>query len=59
MSILVARVVPAAGVERPQDLPDAVLTHAAASLARYKQPRRVDLVEGLRRTPNGKLIRRG
>ena len=59
VSILVARIVPAEGVERPQDLPDAVLSYAAATLARYKQPRRVDLVESLRRTPNGKLVRRG
>lgn len=38
--------------------PQTLRTHAAAHLARYKQPRRYDRLETLPRTANGKLNRR-
>ena len=47
-------------VPKPGSQPDeaALSTHCAHSLARYKCPSRVELVEHLPRAPSGKLLRR-
>ena len=52
---VVAAVVARAG--EPAD-PEAIRAHCAARLAGYKVPKEVRLVDGLPRTPSGKLLRR-
>jgi acyl-CoA synthetase (AMP-forming)/AMP-acid ligase II len=48
--------IPVALVEASAE-PDAILERAAAQLAPYKRPRRLFVIDGLPRVPNGKVDR--
>jgi 4-hydroxybenzoate adenylyltransferase len=56
-SRLVAFVVPGRGAPPRDELEPELLALAREELAPFKVPRRVELVEGLPRTPTGKLQR--
>ncbi|WP_260867481.1 acyl-CoA synthetase [Streptomyces sp. SAJ15] len=53
-----AVVEPAPGHAPGPELAEAILTHGARTLARYKRPRTVEFVAHMPRDPNGKLYKR-
>jgi long-chain acyl-CoA synthetase len=53
-----AVVEPAPGVEPSPAFAAELLAHCEASLARYKCPRSIDLIDAMPRDPNGKLYKR-
>ena len=59
VSIVCAWVVPAGDVTDRDALRDKVVERATERLAAYKRPREVRVIEGLPRTANGKVVRRG